>query len=192
MWADLGRVPRFSLIQVTLLVAAGMAVWGSARMVLFRVALTSVFVLIGVLLALVGQVYQTGADPWQLFFLWALLSLPLVWVARFDALLVAWLVLLNLTVWLYSRTWGGLLDSMFFSGNAGLWGVALINLAAQAGWEWGAERRGWPGRWAICLLAIGSGVPLTLLLMTWVTRQAFALSPLVAVYPVWLAALYCV
>ncbi|MGY4877500.1 DUF2157 domain-containing protein [Vreelandella aquamarina] len=189
-WVDMGRLPRFALVQAALLSAAGMAVWGSARMVLFRVALTSVFVLTGVLLALVGQVYQTGADPWQLFFLWALLSLPLVWVARFDALWVAWLVLLNLTVWLYSRTWGGFLDSMFFAGSAGLWGMALINLSAQAVWEWGTQRRSWPGRWAICLLALGSGVPLTLLMMTWVSGETFALAPIVAIYPVWLAVLY--
>ncbi len=32
---------------------------------------------IGALLALVGQTYQTGADPWQLFSTWALMLVPL-------------------------------------------------------------------------------------------------------------------
>jgi len=31
-------------------------------------------ILVGVLLALVGQTYQTGADTWQLFFYWAILG----------------------------------------------------------------------------------------------------------------------
>lgn len=189
-WSDMGRLPRFALVQAALVLSAGIAVWGSASVMLFRVALTAAFLLIGVLLALVGQVYQTGADPWQLFFLWSLLTLPLVWVARFDALWVAWIGLLNLSVWLYSSTWGGILGSVFFTDNAGLWGLVLINLAAQVVWEWGAQRRGWPGRWAICLLALGSGVPLTLLMMAWVSGETHALTPIVAVYPVWLAVLY--
>jgi uncharacterized membrane-anchored protein len=33
-------------------------------------------VLTGGLFALIGQIYQTGADPWQLFAVWALLMLP--------------------------------------------------------------------------------------------------------------------
>ncbi|WP_271910204.1 DUF2157 domain-containing protein [Vreelandella alkaliphila] len=189
-WSDMGRLPRFALVQAALVLSAGIAVWGSASVMLFRVALTAAFLLIGVLLALVGQVYQTGADPWQLFFLWSLLTLPLVWVARFDALWVAWIGLLNLSVWLYSSTWGGILGSVFFTDNAALWGLVLINLAAQVVWECGAQRRGWPGRWAICLLALGSGVPLTLLMMAWVSGETHALTPIVAVYPVWLAVLY--
>ena len=189
-WVDMGRLPRFAIVQAALLLAAGIAVWGSARVMVFRVALTSLFVLIGVLLALVGQVYQTGADPWQLFFLWALFSLPLVWVARFDALWVAWLVLLNLAIWLYGRTWGGFSGSVFFSDNVDLWGVVLLNLVAQAIWEWGVQRRGWPGRWAICLLALGSGVTLTLLMVIWASGAALKLMPIVVIYPVWLATLY--
>ncbi|WP_301584559.1 DUF2157 domain-containing protein [Halomonas alkaliantarctica] len=189
-WSDMGRLPRFALVQAALVLAAGVAVWGSTSVMLFRVALTAAFLLIGVLLALVGQVYQTGADPWQLFFIWALLTLPLVWIARFDPLWVAWLGLLNLSVWLYSSTWGGILGSVFFTDNAGLWGLALINLVAQTVWEWGVQRRKWSGRWAICLLALGSGVPLTLLMMAWVSGETHSLTPIVAIYPVWLAVLY--
>ncbi|RUR33299.1 DUF2157 domain-containing protein [Vreelandella andesensis] len=189
-WSDMGRLPRFALVQAALVLAVGVAVWGSANVMLFRVALTAAFLLAGVLLALLGQVYQTGADPWQLFFIWALLTLPWVGVARFDALWVLWLGLLNLSIWLYSSTWGGILGSGLFANNAGLWGLVVINLAAQAVWEWGAQRRGWPGRWAVCLLALGSGVPLTLLMVAWVSAETYALTPIVVVYPVWLAALY--
>ena len=36
-----------------------------------------VFLITGGLFASIGQTYQTGADPWQLFALWAALGLPL-------------------------------------------------------------------------------------------------------------------
>ncbi|WP_434984566.1 DUF2157 domain-containing protein [Vreelandella zhaodongensis] len=189
-WSDMGRLPRFALVQAALVLAAGIAVWGNTSVLLFRVALTVAFLLVGVLLGLVGQVYQTGADPWQLFFIWALLALPWVWVARFDALWVLWVGLLNLAVWLYISTWGGVLGSVFFDDNAGLWGLVLINLTAQAVWEWGAHRRGWPGRWAICLLALGGGVPMTLLMMGWIAGEGQGGEPIMVMYPLWLAALY--
>ncbi|WP_373820267.1 GDYXXLXY domain-containing protein [Glaesserella sp.] len=35
-------------------------------------------VITGGLFALIGQIYQTGADPWQLFALWSLLQIPLL------------------------------------------------------------------------------------------------------------------
>jgi uncharacterized membrane protein len=37
---------------------------------------------LGVLLALFGQTYQTGVDPWETFFNWALLMLPWTLPAR--------------------------------------------------------------------------------------------------------------
>ena len=50
--------------------------------------------MIGVSMAVVGQVYQLGADPWRLFAIWAALVLPIAAVMRSDvqlalALLVA-------------------------------------------------------------------------------------------------------
>lgn len=41
--------------------------------------------MIGVSMAVVGQVYQLGADPWRLFAIWAAFVLPLAAVMRSDA-----------------------------------------------------------------------------------------------------------
>ena len=57
--------------------------------------------LTGALLALTGQVYQTGADTYELFGWWAVLILPWVLVGRFSPLWLVWLALLNLTVHFY-------------------------------------------------------------------------------------------
>src|SRR5690606_13311387 len=67
----------------------------------------------GGLLALVGQIYQTGADPWELFLLWAVLLIPWLLVMRTVFLAVLCAVLLNVAAALYlgiyeARLWLGL------------------------------------------------------------------------------------
>ena len=52
----------------------------------------------GALLALFGQVYQTGADTWQLFFSWAVLIIPWVFLARMPAIWLLFLGLINLAI----------------------------------------------------------------------------------------------
>ena len=189
-WVAMGHWLRFGLVQAALLVAIGAAVWWPASRRVVQVALTAAFVLLGVLLALVGQVYQTGADPWQLFFAWALLGLPWVWAARFSPLWLVWLGVGNLAIWLHASVWGWGVNGSFLAGESGLWGLWVANVAAQTVWEWGAQRRGWPGHWAIRVLALGSGLPITLLMMSWVAGFTFGVTPSVLLYPVWLAALY--
>ena len=58
-------------------------------------------IITGSLLALFGQIYQTGADTWQLFFAWAILITPWVVIARFPALWLLWLGLINAFLLLY-------------------------------------------------------------------------------------------
>lgn len=188
-WAEMARWTRFGSVQAALVLAVAVAVWGKASLTVQRVALTGASLLVGVLLALFGQVYQTGADPWQLFFIWAVLSLPWVWVARFELLWVLWLGLLNLAIGLYFRTWGGPFG-VLASSDAALWGLFGLNTLALTTWEWCARYRGWPRQWAVRLLAVGSGVPMTLLMMTLIVDVGLSWSPMLAIYPLWLAALY--
>jgi uncharacterized membrane protein len=71
-WAALGRFARLGLVQ-GLLVAA---VVGAARLrsrLASQIVLSLGAVLVGALLAVYGQTYQTGADPFELFLLWAAL-----------------------------------------------------------------------------------------------------------------------
>ncbi|KPQ20675.1 MULTISPECIES: DUF2157 domain-containing protein [unclassified Halomonas] len=190
-WADMGRWPRFGLVQGALALAVAIAVWGKASRWVARAALTAASLLVGVLLALFGQVYQTGADPWQLFFIWAVLILPWVLILRFALLWILWLGLLNLAVWLYFRTWGGVLDVWFISSDAVFWWLFALNTTALAVWEWGIKRWGWcSNRWPLRILALGSGLPITLLIMIWIVDAMTYLAPALVAYPLWLAALY--
>ena len=64
--------------------------------------ITAVFV--GALFALIGQIYQTGANAWELFALWSVFQIPLLLILPNigSALLLA--ATLNVTLGLYSNT----------------------------------------------------------------------------------------
>ncbi|MFP4599556.1 MAG: DUF2157 domain-containing protein [Persicimonas sp.] len=81
-WADLPGLAKLSLVEVGFVAClAGATLRGTER-ISSRVLLVAAAVLVGVFLAVFGQIYQTGADPWQLFALWSVLMLPLVGLAR--------------------------------------------------------------------------------------------------------------
>ena len=63
--------------------------------------LTAGCVLVGIFMAVFGQIYQTGADSYQLFSIWAVLIIPFVLIGRFPALWFLWIVILNFAIGLY-------------------------------------------------------------------------------------------
>lgn len=192
-WSEMGRLLRLGLVQAALVLAVAVYWIVDGRGMMGHAVLTAAALLLGVLLALFGQVYQTGADPWQLFFTWALLMLPWVLVARFDVLWVLWLGLLDLAVLLYFRTWGGPLDAWVAGDASALWGLFLLNTLALVAWELGARRWRWlAAGWPVRLLALGSGIPITLLVMTFILDERSAFSPSLLAYALWLMALYAV
>ena len=101
-WDDLGRIGRFAVLQGLVLTSL-LGAWArpAARVPLGLLALLG----IGGLLAYFGQTYQTGADPWQLFAVWAALTLPLCLAARSDALWAPWavVVITAISLWLHTH-----------------------------------------------------------------------------------------
>ncbi len=97
-WDAMGRLHKFALAQGLLV----LSLWPLLRYPLqHRVAQAGMLatgLLLGALLALIGQTYQTGADTFELFLVWALLLLPWAWLARSRALLVLIVLLLNLAL----------------------------------------------------------------------------------------------
>ena len=103
-WASMGRVGHFALLQgLVLVMGVGAALKPAARGPLGLLALLG----IGALFAYFGQTYQTGADPWQLFALWAVLALPLCWGARSDVLWAPWALVVVTAISLWAHTFGG-------------------------------------------------------------------------------------
>jgi uncharacterized membrane protein len=99
-WQNIGLLGRFALLQ-TLLIACMVIAWWQAPLEtakgkqIFTLALVGATFVAGTLLALFGQSYQTGADVYELFFAWALLTLPFALAAKSDALWIIWAVVLN-------------------------------------------------------------------------------------------------
>jgi uncharacterized membrane protein len=157
-WNELGRFAKFALVQAPL-VAALAVVWrvGLER-IAGQAALLVAALLTGAALALVGQVYQTGADTFELFSAWAAAILPWTLLGRFAALWLVWLALVNLACTLYFQTFHGVLG-VAFGPERQLWLLVAIDTAALAFWEYrAAQGVGWlAGRWGPRVLATASG-----------------------------------
>lgn len=122
----------------------------------------------GALLALVGQIYQTGADAWELFLAWAVLILPWLAAVRSVFLALLWAALLNLALWLFLGgptlsawwRWGASIPS-----SAWLLGLnAVLLIAAECLWParrdpWRLIRRALAAAtlaWAVAVAAQGA------------------------------------
>lgn len=104
-WDGLGRFGRIGVMQAA--VAVGLlAAWvlPSIR----SVAALFAFLAIGGLFACIGQTYQTGTDPWQLFALWIALTLPLCLALRSEVLWMPWLLVTTtaIALWLEASDGG--------------------------------------------------------------------------------------
>ena len=72
-WAGLHKFWKFGFIEVGIVAGVGLSAWRGLDSGPGRIALLAAGFLVGVLLAVYGQVYQTGADPYGLFVTWGLL-----------------------------------------------------------------------------------------------------------------------
>ncbi len=102
-WETLGRFGRFAVLQGAIVAMAAGALWRPA----WRAPLSLLVLLAtGALFAYFGQTYQTGADPWQLFALWAALSLPLALAVRSDLLWAPWTLVsfVGIALWIQAHT----------------------------------------------------------------------------------------
>jgi uncharacterized membrane protein len=190
-WDALGRFSKFALVEAAIIAALGIAVWRGLDSLAGRAALVAAALLAGVLLALVGQVYQTGADTYELFAAWA--AAILVWVAigRQPALWMIWLALVNIAIALYYSTFGGFLG-MLFGPTAALWALFAVNTVALAVWEVLASRgvRWLEVRWAPRVLAVAGGTAITALALWSIFEHWRADGWHLLLYALWIAAIY--
>jgi uncharacterized membrane protein len=101
-WNDLSDIAKFAVIEVSLAIAAGGALLVGLDRVFGQMLLIAASVLTGVLLAVIGQVYQTGADMFELFAVWAVLILPWTIISRHPVHWLLWLVVAEVAFVLYA------------------------------------------------------------------------------------------
>ena len=89
-WPEQTRSFKLQVLQASVLTPLVVAMW---RPSLRTAGLLLATLALGALLAFIGQTYQTGADAWQLFAVWAVLALPWTIVAAKDGLWALWLVI---------------------------------------------------------------------------------------------------
>lgn len=94
-WDALPGLAKLAIVQAGIVGCCVAAYQKKIETLPGKAAITAAAVLVGVFLAVFGQVYQTGADAYQLFAGWALLILPWVVMCRFAGLWVLWLAIVN-------------------------------------------------------------------------------------------------
>jgi uncharacterized membrane protein len=188
-WTAFGRFGKFALVEGSILLTVLLYGYVSEKSLLSKVLLMVSSLLLGVLLALVGQTYQTGADPWQLFFYWAILILPWVVASRFSALWMFWIFLINISLLLYVEAFRGFFGFVFHSEVSFLWIFFAFNTLAWALWEFFSSRVSWlDDTWAIRLLGFVSMSAITSLALSFIWEESSGLTLLVWV--AWLIAVY--
>jgi len=190
-WAEMGRLTKFALVEVTLLLTIATYWKFEQHAIHGKVSLLMASIFLGVLLALFGQTYQTGADPWQLFFNWALLMLPWAFIGRFPAIWIIWILLMNLSIILYHQAFRSVIRLIFSSEIQMLWLIFLFNLGAHIVWELLSKSRPWLAQsWAKRLIATTAGVTIT-----WLVLYAIADYKTPGIWPIliwagWMAGLF--
>ena len=140
-WADLPGLAKLGSVQIAIIACCGIGLWKGLDTLAGKAAQTSAAVLVGVFLAVFGQVYQTGADAWQLFAGWAGLILPWVLLCRLSGLWLLWLGVVNLAIGLYwdQVLWPRGIAEEWMPVTLGVLngGAAVVReVLAKAGWSW--------------------------------------------------------
>jgi uncharacterized membrane protein len=192
-WNDIGRFAKFAMLEGIIVIAIVAYCRLGGDSAASKVSLLVATICLGVLQALYGQTYQTGADPWQLFFFWALLILPWAIIGRFAAIWIVWVALINVSMVLYYATFPGLFWFRAASSSGVLWLMFVFNTLVLVAWEYLTVTWPWlKERWAIRLLAIGSGVSLTWLVIDSIFGSSDGNFMPVLTWAIWLALIYLV
>ena len=180
-WADMGRFLKFGVLQAAIVLAVWFAWYKGVQQLSGKLALLMAAVLVGPLLGVYGQTYQTGADPYELFLAWAILIVGWVLISRFPALWLVLLVLINISLILY---WMQILDTnrWTFAGmcEAGF----LLNAGTLVTWGWlAAPKIPWlNGRWIprllMCVAAAFLVIPTLIAIFEGTTDPFLLLAPL--------------
>ena len=172
-WARMHAVAKLCSIEAGLWLCAIGALGRGLEKITGKVLLLSASILVGVLLAVYGQVYQTGADAYENYVLWALLIMLWAIVGRFNALWVLWLVITNVAMLLF---WFQVAAPERFEFVFGIFLLLGIwNSIALAAREYGL-RRGldWlSGRWSLQLIWFAVLVYLTIPALVLIVNPEF-------------------
>lgn len=133
-WDSLHKFVKIGLVEGLIILLVLMVVFARFGPTVKHILLTSAAVLVGVLMAVFGQVYQTGANAYDLFLNWTLAISLWVAISGFIPLWVVYITLINITLCLYeeqvANNWPRLLIWLL---------LFLVNSSFLTGWLLAAQ-----------------------------------------------------
>ena len=100
-WVKIPPAVKLISIELGFIACLVGAYYNSLKRLSGKLFLLSASVLVGVFMAVFGQIYQTGADSYQLFMMWSLLTFGWTLLSRFAPQWIFWLIITNtfLVLW---------------------------------------------------------------------------------------------
>lgn len=102
-WADLNKFAKLGLTEILVVATTLIVLLPKINSTTRNIILTGSSCLVGVLFAVFGQIYQTGANAYDFFLAWTLFITLWVAVSNFAPLWLLYIVLLNTTFFLYTE-----------------------------------------------------------------------------------------
>ncbi len=173
-WADLAKAIKFGLLFGGIAISVTTWLFAGIDSRPGQISGVIATVLTGVLMAVFGQIYQTGADAYELFASWAILVLPWMLVSRNPAHVLVWIIIADTAFGLFGAqvmypVWG-VSDTMILVMNAAVIGAIL---AAQ---YWAVRSHDFLDRWWLQGTLV-LGVTLHMMLAGWQAAANYNFSP---------------
>ncbi len=102
-WADLHKFIKIGLIESLIIIATLIILFSKVNLDIKNILLTGTSILVGVLFAVFGQIYQTGANAYDFFLGWTMSITIWVLVSNYAPLWLIFITLINTTLILYSQ-----------------------------------------------------------------------------------------
>lgn len=102
-WADLNKFAKLGLTEILVIATTIIVLLPKINAATRNIILTGSSFLVGVLFAVFGQIYQTGANAYDFFLAWTLFITLWVMVSGFAPLWLLYIILINTTFFLYTE-----------------------------------------------------------------------------------------
>ena len=112
-WAELHKFAKLGLAEALIIATTSLVLFLKASPNIRNIILTGASALVGVLFAVYGQIYQTGANAYDFFLAWTVFVTLWVIVSDFAPLWLLYIVLINTTFILYTQQVVGYWSEVF-------------------------------------------------------------------------------
>lgn len=102
-WDDLHKFVKIGILEGLIVVLILFILFSTLEQSLKNIILTGTAILVGVMIAVFGQIYQTGANAYDFFMGWTAFITLWVVISNYPPLWLVYLILANTTFILYSQ-----------------------------------------------------------------------------------------